>query len=121
MHTLSEWPEVAPELNRCVPPLCVDSAPAPCWLRLAELRPVSRCGAARVLAIPSPQFVTSQHTAHLHNTQPDLHRKGNSLNRVPEEEQIKYLEQGVVNLQQQQQQQNYSLALKKLPSTLIIL
>ena len=37
---------------------------ARCWLRLAELRPVSRCGAARVLAIPSPQFVTSQHTAH---------------------------------------------------------
>ena len=97
MHTLSE---VAPELNRCVPRVCVDSAP--CWLRLAELRPVSRCGAARVLAIPSPQFVTSQHTAHLHNTQPNLHR---IVTRVPEEEQIKYLEQGVVNQQQQQQQQ----------------
>ena len=114
IHCL-KWPEVAPELNRCVPPLCVDSAPAPCWLRLAELRPVSRCGAARVLAIPSPQFVTSQHTAqHL----AELHR---IVNRAPEEEQIKYLEQGVVNLQQQQQQQNYSLASKKLPSTLIIL
>ena len=114
-HCLSGQKSLLSSTDVC-PCDCVDSAR--CWLRLAELRPVSRCGAARVLAIPSPQFVTSQHTAHLHNTQPNLHR---IVTRVPEEEQIKYLEQGVVNLQQQQQQQYHSLASKKLPSTLIIL